>query len=315
MSRRQRPESAAPDGDLVVVVVLGFNKREDVLRCLTSVERQTYGPREVVMVDNGSTDGTSEAVARAHPGVHLVRSPANLGASGGRNLGIRYAERFPYSYLLFLDDDTAAEERMIEELVAALHADPLAGLATPKAYRAGSPGTIASAGGMHVRLGRGNIVDVGRGQEDTGQFERSTLVDSCVGFAVLVRRQVLDATGGFDEAFNPYGWEEVDFSLRARSAGYMIRYAPRAVVYHAGGTPGRGRRLPEYERGKFANFVRLMRRHATPLQWAGFLAVLPARGVLLTLDQVRRGNWRIVGARLAGVAHGATTWFRRPGAR
>jgi GT2 family glycosyltransferase len=315
MSSGQRGDSPSPNGDLVVVVVLAFDKREDALRCFESVERQRYRPVEVVLVDNGSTDGTSEAVARAHPGVHLVRSRANLGAAGGRNLGIRYAKRFPYAYLLFLDDDSVAGEGLIEELVAALRDDPVAGLATPKAYRSATPGVIASAGGMRVRLGRGAISDVGLGETDTGQFERSTLVDSCVGFAVLVRRQVLEATGGFDEAFNPYGWEEVDFSLRARAAGYTIRYAPRAVVSHAGGTPGRGHRRPEYERGKFANYVRLMRRHATPLEWASFLLVLPARGAFLMLDQIRRGNWRIVWARLAGVAEAAAAWLRRPGGR
>jgi GT2 family glycosyltransferase len=305
-----QPGPAGTDGDLVVVVVLSFNKREDTLRCLESVGRMRYRPREVVLVDNGSTDGTADAVALAHPGVHQVRSPVNLGAAGGRNLGLRYAERFPYAYLLFLDDDAVADERLAEELVAALRGDAAAGLATPKAYRAGAPGVIASAGGMHVRLGRGLIVDVGRGQPDAGQFDRTTLVESCVGFAVLARRAVLEATGGFDEAFNPYGWEEVDFSLRARAAGYAIRYAPRAVVHHAGGTPGRGRRLPEYERGKFANYFKLMRRHATPLEWASFLAFLPARGALLTLDQVRRGNWGVVRARLTGVAEALTAWLR-----
>ncbi len=299
--------------DLLVVVVLSFNKREDTLRCLESVTRMRYEPREVVVVDNGSSDGTADAVARAHPGVHLVKSPVNLGAPGGRNLGIRYAgARFPYAYLLFLDDDTVVDERLADELVAVLRDEPGAGLATPKAYRTGAPGVIASAGGMRVRLGRASITDVGAGALDVGQFDGAALVDSCVAFAVLARRAALERSGGFDEAFNPYGWEEVDFSLRVRKAGYTIRYAPRAVVHHAGGTPGRGRRVPEYERAKFANYLKLMRRHASPLQWAGFLAVLPARGALLMLDEVRRGNWRIVRARLAGVAQALTAWIRRP---
>ncbi len=304
------PPPPPAGSELLVVVVLSFNKREATLRCLESVSRMRYAPREVLVVDNGSSDGSAEAVARAHPDAHLVRSPVNLGAPGGRNLGIREAtRRFPYAYLLFLDDDALADESLATELVAALRQDPRAGLATPKAYRTGSPGVIASAGGMQVRLGRGSIADIGAGERDEGQYEGSALVDSCVGFAVLARREALEAAGGFDEAFNPYGWEEVDLSLRVRQAGYSIRYAPRAVVHHAGGTPGRGKRLAHYERAKFANYLKLMRRHASPLEWAGFLAGLPLRGSALVLGHMRRGEWGILKARAAGLLGTVAEWI------
>jgi GT2 family glycosyltransferase len=134
------------------------------------------------------------------------------------------------------------DERLADELVAALYGDPAAGLATLKAYRLGEPGVIASVGGMRVRLGRGSLVDVGAGVMDRGQFDRSGPVDSCVGFAVLARREALLAVRGFDERYNPYGREEVDFSLRVRRAGFTIRYVPAAVAYHGGGHAGTGTR-------------------------------------------------------------------------
>jgi GT2 family glycosyltransferase len=286
-------------------VVLSHDKRAETLRCLDSVARLRYHPREVLVVDNASSDGSADAIARAHPEVHLVRSPVNLGAPAGRNLGIRTAEeRFSYRYLLFLDDDSVVDERLADELIAALRADQGAGLATPKAYRLGQPGVVASAGGMRVRLGRGSIVDVGAGERDRGQFEQAGPVDSCVGFAMLARREALLAVGGLDERYNPYGWEEVDLSLRVRRAGFSIRYVPTAVVYHAGGTPGRGRPVPEYERGKSANYLRLMRDHATPLEWAGFALALPFRGVRVLFRQARRGEWRAAGARVRGFLEG-----------
>ncbi|HZE74996.1 MAG TPA: glycosyltransferase family 2 protein [Gemmatimonadales bacterium] len=301
--------SAAPDlrqGDeLLVVLVLSHDKREHTLRCLASVAALRYRPREVVVVDNGSADSSADAIAAAHPGVHLVRSADNLGAAGGRNLGIRYAARFPWSYLLLLDDDAQADEQLADALVAALRADPKAGLATPKAYRTDLPGVIASAGGMRIQLGRGSIVDIGAGQRDTGQFDRPGYVDSCVGFAVLIRRDALDAVVGLDEAYNPYGWEEVDLSLRARRAGYAIRYVPSAIAYHAGGIRGRGRPVPEYERGKTANYLRLMRRHATPLEWLGFAVAAPARAVVLLIRDLARGQWRAAAARVRGVIDSA----------
>jgi GT2 family glycosyltransferase len=125
-----------------------------------------------------------------------------------------------------------------------------------------------------------------------------------VGFAVLARREALLAVGGLDERYNPYGWEEVDFSLRVRRAGYSIRYVPAAVAYHAGGTPGRGRAVPAYDRGKSANYLRLMRAHATPLEWAGFVLSLPVRAVRVLFRQLTRGEWRAAGARMRGFLEG-----------
>ena len=285
--------------------MLSHNKHDAVLRCLESVRGLRYRPREVICVDNASRDGSAEAVAAAFPEVHLLRSPVNLGAAGGRNLGIRAAgERFGYQYALFLDDDTVADEWLADELIAALEADPASAIATPKAYRPGRNEVFASAGGLQVRLGRGSITDIGAGAPDGGQFDRSVTVDACDGFAMLVRRDALERTGGFDDAYNPYGWEEVDFSLRVRAGGATIRYAPTAICWHAGGTPGRGARLAEYERGKAANYLRLMRRHATPAQWLGFVAVLPLRGLRLVAARVRDGDWRILLAHARGIVEG-----------
>lgn len=273
--------------ELVVVVVLSYNKRDQTLRCLESVRRLRYRPLEMLVVDNASSDGSPEAVAAAYPDVHLLRSPVNRGAAGGRNLGADYAtDRFGPAYLLFLDDDAVVDERLAGELVAVMRKDPGVGLATPKAYRFGSGDVIASAGGMRVRLGSGSITDIGAGARDVGQFERGGMVESCVGYTVLARCEALERCRGFDESYNPYGWEEVDLSLRIREAGYTIEYAPGAICWHAGGTPGRGRRLVRYERGKVVNYLRLMRRHATGREWLTFLAVLPLRGAKLVAAQI-----------------------------
>jgi GT2 family glycosyltransferase len=220
--------------------------------------------------------------------VHLLRSPVNRGAAGGRNLGVRYvSERVHAAYLLFLDDDAVVDENLANELVSVVQANPRVGLATPKAYRLGTRDVVASAGGMRVRLGRGSITDIGAGERDLGQFEQGGVVESCVGFTVLARAEALERCGGFDERYNPYGWEEVDLSLRIREAGYVIQYTPAAICWHAGGTPGRGRRVARYEAGKIVNYVRLMRRHATAREWLGFLTVLPLRVAQLVAAQFK----------------------------
>ncbi len=278
----------ASSEELLVVVVLSYNKRAQTLRCLESVRRLRYRPLEVLVVDNASSDGSAEAVATEHPDVHLLRSPVNCGAAGGRNLGIEYAkDRFRPAYLLFLDDDSVVDEQLAGKLVAVMRDDPRVGLATPKAFRFGTPDVIASAGGMRVRLGQGSITDIGAGARDVGQFGQGGMVESCVGFTVLGRLEALERCRGFDESYNPYGWEEVDLSLRIREAGYTIQYVPGAICWHAGGTPGRGRRLARYERGKIVNYLRLMRRHATPREWFTFLAVLPLRAARLVAAQIK----------------------------
>lgn len=286
------------------MLVLSYNKREATLRCLASVARLRYRPRQIIVVDNGSGDGSADAIAAAYPDALLIRSATNLGAAGGRNLGLRAAgQRFSYRYLLFLDDDVTVDPDLAGELVAAL-GDPRAGLATPKAYRIGAPGILASAGGMRASLWRSAIVDIGAGEPDRGQYDRPRTVDSCVGFAVLARREALERVGGFDEAFNPYGWEEVDLSFRVRQAGYRIVYVPTAVVWHAGGTPGRGHSLARYERGKSANFFRLLRRHARLLDWVGLGLTLPWRALAIGWQDARRGNWGQLRARVAGALEG-----------
>ncbi|HEU4587178.1 MAG TPA: glycosyltransferase family 2 protein [Gemmatimonadales bacterium] len=295
---------AAPDAPLAVVVV-SHNKREATLACLASVARLEYRPRIVIVVDNASADGSADAIATAHPEVHLVRSSTNLGAVGGRNLGIRLAsELAPGAHILFLDDDALADERLAGELMAALEADPRAGIVSPKAYRTGSDRILAGAGGMRVRLWRGHVAEVGAGMRDEGQFDQPALRDACLGYAFLLRREALAAVGGFDEAYNPYGWEEVDFSLRVREAGYHIRYVPTALAYHAGTAAGRGHRVPGYERGKAANFPRLMRRHATRGARLAFAMLLPLRALPLVAGAVRRGEWWRLREGVAGLLQG-----------
>src|SRR3954468_16097706 len=127
-----------PDSEVVAALVLSFNKREHTLRCLESIGRQTYPLPHVIVVDNCSADGSADAIARRFPQIHLVRSPRNLGAAGGRNLGIRWLnDHVPYNALLFLDDAPLVDYRMADELLAEMRRHPDAGMVTPKGYRAG----------------------------------------------------------------------------------------------------------------------------------------------------------------------------------
>jgi GT2 family glycosyltransferase len=293
--------SQGADAPLVAVVALSRDRKADLLACLRSVRALDHPRVEVVVVDNGSSDGSPDAVEAAFPEVHLVRHPSNAGAAGGRNLGLRYVEEeLPGAeYLLFVDDDAVLDPGCLRAMVETAEHDAGIGIVAPKAFRTLESRELVSAGGMTFDPYTGSVHDVGAGEIDRGQYDRPCPVQACPGFAFLVRRAVFDRVGDFDEAFNPYGWEDVDFSLRVRAAGYSVWYAPAARVAHKGGKLGRGP-IAGRERDKARNLVRLVWRHATWPQRICFALLLPLRTLALAARELRRGNRGFLAAALGG---------------
>lgn len=289
------------DDELVTIIILNLNKKDDTLKCLESVFKLDYHPIEVVLVDNGSTDGSVESVCEAFTEVHIVKSFTNLGVSGGRNFGIEYAnEKFDYEYIFFLDNDSMVEDTTLKKLVESLKGDSKAGVAFPKAYRTLPSSEIMSVG-INVNLYTGSIYDIGAGELDHGQYNQPGYAPACGGFGFLCKREVLSQIGWFDEVFNPYGWEDVDFSLRVRKRGFGILYVPMALIYHKGGKVGRGCPLPEYEKYKVRNFLILMMKHTNLLQRICFVSFIPLKAISLIIEGLYKGNSKALFAQLRGL--------------
>ncbi|WP_119460040.1 glycosyltransferase family 2 protein [Rhodospirillaceae bacterium SYSU D60014] len=295
----------------VVIIILNLNKKSDLLACLESVSMWDNRNNAIVVVDNGSTDGSADAVAERFPNVHLVRNRENLGASAGRNAGIRYAkETLPFDHVLFLDNDTLVHRDFLSRLLAAFAEDRQAGLACGKAYTE-FPSNVIMSAGIKVDLYTGIICDIGSGELDRGQFDIRRYVDACGAFGFLIRREALAQVGGFWEALDPYGWEEVDLCLRARGFGYRCLYAPDAIVHHKGAKIGRGP-VPLYERYKVKNYLLLLRRHTTPWQKITCAICFPVRACVIIGRLIHGGNAGIVLAQLRGFYEGLL-WRRRGG--
>jgi len=293
----------------VTVIIVNHNRAALLEACLRSLLQPQGVEFEVVVVDNGSQDGSAEVVeafARGAPfAVRLLRNAENLGFCAANNQGIR-ASRAPFVALL--NNDAEAEPYWLARLQAAFE-DPRVGMAASKILVYDDPGVIDKAG--HLIWLDGQNRGRGTGQLDSGQFDRLEEVLWPDGCACMYRRAMLDEIGLFDEDLFAYG-DDAELGLRARIAGWRCLYVPQAVVrHHRGATLGvaNPRRLALIERNRVLLAVKhfppdllllnpvffLMRAAAgawAALRGRGEAGRIPgAGGKLKALLAVLRGDW------------------------
>jgi GT2 family glycosyltransferase len=255
----------------------------------------------VVVVDDASTDDSVAIVRREYPECRLVVSKTNVGPCIARNLGIEYARaNLDFDAVLFLDNDAFLEPTALGELLGKLQGAPDVGIAVPKAYQDYRARTLHLAGELKADFYRGTVTNIGGGETDRGQHDEPRFISACSGFTMLVRDDALDRVGGFDEAFRAAAWEDLDFAMRVSKRGFKIAYVPTAVVEHVGGRRGRGTLL-DREEAKVRNWILLMRRHASPVQWAAAVVVFPLRAAALFFRDLREDGPKAVGAHLRGL--------------
>ena len=221
----------APD---VSVIVLNYNGRQWLKPCLDALKAQQGAPDfEVIVVDNASADGSSDYVGEHYADVRVHDAGSNLGFSGGNNAGARLAHG---RLLVFLNNDTVAAPDWLQRLTSALDGRPGFGFATSRIVFADNPARIDSAGDGYLFAGGAFKRGYGQPSED---FSESREVFGACGCAMVVKRDLFEALGGFDPAFFIF-YEDVDLSYRAQLLGARCWYAADAVVRHAGsGTMGR----------------------------------------------------------------------------
>jgi len=214
----------------VAVVVLNWNGRRDTLACLASLS-QLNCPVVRIVVDNGSTDGSVSSIRKEFPSVIVIEIPQNLGYTGGNNVGLERALAEGVDYVLLLNNDTKVAPDLVRLLVDAAEKDPSVGIAGPTIYYYDDPETIWSAGGA-IDWDRGSTSMVGLNERDEGQFSiASREVNFVTGCAMLVKRSVLEKVGLLDDRFFAY-YEDAEWCVRARRAGFKIVHVPTAKVWH-----------------------------------------------------------------------------------
>ena len=216
----------------VTVVVINWKLKEKTLQCLRSLEQLDYHCR-ILVVDNGSGDGSTQYISQHFPQVELLALPKNIGFAAGCNRAlIRAFLDGKCDYVLLLNNDAVIHTHALTELINVAGTQPQAGILGPKVYYDDGSQRIWYAGARR-RSGVLAAADSGRGQLDRGQFNTLREVDYVFGAAMLIRRCVFKQIGLFDENYFFY-LEDLDFCLRAQKAGFSLLFVPQAHVWHQG---------------------------------------------------------------------------------
>ena len=232
------PQPVAPPGSLVSIIILAHNQIDHTRKCVASLAVFTKEPHEIIVVDNGSSDGTREFLERWQAGLpnHLVvRNQKNLGFAAGNNQGLAIARG---GFLVLLNNDTIVTEGWLAGLLEVFTQHPRTGVLGPMSNFVSGPQLVPDA--PYANLSEMPPFAARFAREHRGQ---SVEVERAVGFCLAIRRRVIDAVGGLDECFGSGNFEDDDFCMRARLAGFGVRIAQGVFIHHTGSQTFKGARI------------------------------------------------------------------------
>jgi len=231
-------------------------------------------PTSVILINNAPTDKTAAAVQRVFPEVVVLSNQENIGYAGGNNRGIRFAMEQGADYFFLLNNDVILSPDCLSVLLGVAESDPQIGMVGPKVYYFDAPKRIQSAGGIVTWRSRLTAM-IGQGELDHGQYDRIRDVDFLCGCALLVKRTAIEVTGYLDPDFFIY-YEDADWGLRMRRAGFRVVYVPYTHVLHVGSAePSNDSAFRAYYNHR--NALLLARKHAPwPRRWLIYLRSLRA---------------------------------------
>jgi len=255
------------------VIIPHWNGLEHLDVCLNALRRQTFAAHEVILVDNGSTDGSQRYVREHFPEVRLIELAENRGFTGACNEG--YAKSRG-EFVCLLNNDTEADAGWLEAIVTAFDHNPRVGAVATKMLLFDQRDHFHSAGDYY----RVDGIPGNRGvwQRDTGQYDRQEPMFSACGGAAAYRRTMLQEIGFLDDAFF-FSCEDVDLGWRAQLAGWEVLYVPEAVVYHKLKASGGSGATGSYHDGR--NFLYVI--------WKNY----PAGLLRAHAGDILRAQWRI----------------------
>jgi len=276
---------------LVFIIVLNWNGKDDTFECLRSLQKLGYPNFETVVVDNGSTDGSEEAIRASFPAVCFIQTGRNLGYAGGNNVGIKHALSHGADYIWLLNNDTTVDSKALSALVETAQADPKIAFVGSKIYFYDKPNMIWCAGGT-IDLAEGGRTDhPGMGQEDHGQFDKISDVGYVTGCSLLAARAAIEAVGFLPEEYFLY-FEETDWSLAAQRKGYRTVMAPDSHVWHKYALTGDYKERFIYYSSR--NRIHIVRKYAPRHIMKALKVNISLRDLYISMSPARKKSIRIV---------------------
>lgn len=280
----------------VTVIIPNWNGREFLEVCLPSLRQQEFKDFEVIVVDNGSHDGSRELVEASFPEARFIPLGKNRGFSAAVNAGVRASGS---DLVALLNNDTEQDAGWLSALVRAAESHPEAGFFASRLVDFYDHSILDGAGDALRKSGL--PYRIGHGERDRGRYDTPRYVFGACAAAALYRRGMLDEVGPFDEDFFAY-CEDGDLSFRAQLAGHRCLYIPGAVVYHMGSASSGGKRGATATRlGTRNGILLLVKNLPTPLVWR-MLPYIAAGQSLRLLTAAATGT---SGAHLQGLAEAA----------
>jgi GT2 family glycosyltransferase len=248
------------------------------------------------VVDNGSVDGTAEAIRAGFPDVALIINDVNIGVPAADNQGFEYFLQRGADYVLILNNDTVVDRRFLSELVRVAKSSSGIGMTVPKIYYYGQNNLLWSAGAEWRRFPP-RVVIIGFGKQDGPTYSVQRELDYATGCATLVSRQALEKVGLLDAVYFMYQ-EDYDYSERLREANYRIVYVPTAIMWHKVSTSvGEGSSEKWFRWSR--SLVRYYRRHGR--LWGLSFAVF---FTWVLLREIAKGNLKAIGPHIRGLLAG-----------
>ncbi|WP_235114897.1 glycosyltransferase family 2 protein [Cyclobacterium qasimii] len=212
----------------VAIVILNWNGWAYTQACIESLLVSGVSESDIVLVDNGSTDGSLLNVKNRFQDIHLIKNKVNEGFTGGNNIGMQYALNRGYEYIMLLNNDTKVTTGFLELLIAEMRTSDKLAAIQPLIYYMEPETQIWNAGGKyHAWLGYSQT-------NYKVKSEKPYLTEWISGCAILVRSAVLEKVGLLDNKYFAY-FEDVDWSLRMRKRGFELKVHPKSIIYHEAG--------------------------------------------------------------------------------
>lgn len=233
----------------IYIIILNWNGRKDTIECIESAGKLNYPDYEIVVVDNGSTDGSQEFLKERFPGLTIIQTGKNLGFAGGSNEGLRYAMGKGAQYMILLNNDTVVHPDFAMELLNAAKTDERIGITCSKVYFYDRPDSLWYAG--YPRRGfspwRGMLRPRGYGMRDNGMFDTVEETRRPCGTSMMVTRKFCEKVGLFEEEYFCY-IEDIEWGIRAEKAGFKVMYVPASKIWHkvSGSSGGAKSLIPLY---------------------------------------------------------------------